>query len=140
MRNSNLLPVKAKGVVRLRSVASRLRTGTVDTPESSLPEASSWMESALETIWSTTLSSWSPRQMEMMAGGASWPPRRCSLPTQEADCRSRSAWTSTAFMMQERTSRNCRFSLGVSPGSSRFSPVSVPMDQLLCLPEPLTPA
>ena len=50
MRNSNLLPVKAKGVVRLRSVPSRLRTGTVDTPESSLPEASSWMESALETI------------------------------------------------------------------------------------------
>ena len=42
-------------------------------------------------------------------------------------------------MMQERTSRNWRFSLGVSPGSSRFSPVSVPMDQLLCLPEPLTP-
>ena len=31
-------------------------------------------------------------------------------------------------------------SSGVSPGSSRFSPVSVPIDQLLCLPEPLTPA
>ena len=27
-----------------------------------------------------------------------------------------------------------------SPGSSRFTPVSVEMDQLLCLPLPLTPA
>ena len=32
------------------------------------------------------------------------------------------------------------FSCGVLPGSSRLSPVSVPIDQLLCLPEPLTPA
>ncbi len=32
IRNSNLLPVKAKGEVRLRSVASFLMTGTVDTP------------------------------------------------------------------------------------------------------------
>ena len=50
MRNSNLLPVKAKGEVRLRSVASFWMTGMVDTPESRLPEASSLMDSALETI------------------------------------------------------------------------------------------
>ncbi len=31
-------------------------------------------------------------------------------------------------------------SAGVSPGSIRLWPVSVPIDQLLCLPEPLTPA
>ncbi len=31
-------------------------------------------------------------------------------------------------------------SCGLSPGSSRFMPVSVLIDQLLCLPEPLTPA
>ena len=31
-------------------------------------------------------------------------------------------------------------SAGVSPGSSRLAPASVPIDQLLCLPEPLTPA
>ena len=71
IRNSNLLPVKAKGEVRFRSVASFLMTGTVDTPVSSLPAAMTPMESALETIWLTTLSSWSPRKMEMMAGGAS---------------------------------------------------------------------
>ena len=29
---------------------------------------------------------------------------------------------------------------GVSPGSIRLVPVSVLIDQLLCLPEPLTPA
>ena len=32
MRNSNLLPVKAKGEVRLRSVASRRSSGTVEDP------------------------------------------------------------------------------------------------------------
>ena len=32
MRNSNLLPVKAKGEVRLRSVASRRMNGRVETP------------------------------------------------------------------------------------------------------------
>ena len=39
MRNSNLLPVKANGEVRLRSVASLLRTGSVETPVSSWPPA-----------------------------------------------------------------------------------------------------
>ena len=34
---------------------------------------------------------------------------------------------------------NCRFSIGVSPGSSRFS-LLVLMDQLLCLPLPFTPS
>ena len=32
MRNSNLLPVKANGEVRLRSVASRRMKGSVETP------------------------------------------------------------------------------------------------------------
>ena len=36
--------------------------------------------------------------------------------------------------------RKWTLSAGVSPGSSRLVPVSVPIDQLLCLPEPLTPA
>ena len=38
-----------------------------------------------------------------------------------------------------RNTRNCRFSMGVSPGSSRFSSV-VDRDQLLCLPLPFTPS
>ena len=32
------------------------------------------------------------------------------------------------------------FCSGLRPGSSRFSPTSVDIDQLLCLPEPLMPA
>ena len=43
MRNSNLLPVKAKGEVRFRSVASLVSTGTVETPEFRLP--------ALAPLW-----------------------------------------------------------------------------------------
>ena len=38
-----------------------------------------------------------------------------------------------------RKSRNCAFSYGDSPGERRFTPVSVAIDQLLCLPDPLTP-
>ena len=34
---------------------------------------------------------------------------------------------------------NCRFSEAVLPVPKRFTPVSVPSDQLLCLPEPLIP-
>ena len=40
--------------------------------------------------------------------------------------------SSTALMTAARNTRNCRFSMGVSPGSSRFSWV-VDMDQLLSL-------
>ena len=37
MRNSNLLPVKAKGEVRLRSVVSRRNLGRTSTPRRTLP-------------------------------------------------------------------------------------------------------
>ena len=88
---------------------------------------------------SMTASSSSPTKMEMMAGGASLAPRRWSLPGVATEVRSRSAYSSTALMTAARKTRNCRFSMGVSPGSSRFSWV-VDMDQLLCLPLPLTPS
>ena len=42
-------------------------------------------------------------------------------------------------MTLTRKVMNWRFSEGVLPGPSRLTPVSVPSDQLLCLPEPLTP-
>ncbi len=85
-----------------------------------------------------TASSSSPTKIEMMAGGASLAPRRWSLPGVATLVRSRSAYSSTALMTADRNTMNCRFSIGVSPGSSRFSCL-VPMDQLLCLPEPFTP-
>ena len=43
-------------------------------------------------------------------------------------------------MTATQKTRNWALSCGVSPGLSRFSPVSVDIDQLLCLPEPLMPA
>ena len=58
----------------------------------------------------------------------------------EAAARSFKACLSTAMIKAERNTRNCSFSCGVLPGFSRFSPSSVAIDQLLCLPEPLTPA
>ena len=77
----------------------------------------------------------------MIAGGASLAPRRWSWPGLAIDARSSAWWLLTAWMTaraeeqeQQVLVRACR------PGSSRFMPVSVPIDQLLCLPEPLTPA
>ena len=72
------------------------------------------------------------RQLRLHPGGD-----RC--PAWRTDARSRSAYLSTALITAARNTRNCRFSIGVSPGSSRFSS-AVDMDQLLCLPLPLTPS
>ena len=76
----------------------------------------------------------------MIAGGASLAPRRWSWPAFATEARSRPWCLSTAWITAAQKNRNCRLSCGVSPGSSRLWPVSVPIDQLLCLPEPLTPA
>src|SRR5205823_5523053 len=56
------------------------------------------------------------------------------------DRRSRSAYLSTARMTAQQKTRNWALSCGLLPGSSRFSPVSLDIDQLLCLPDPFTPA
>ncbi len=56
------------------------------------------------------------------------------------DARSRPWCLSTAWITAAQKNRKLRLSAGVSPGSSRLCPVSVPIDQLLCLPDPFTPA
>ena len=140
IRNSNLFPVKAKGEVRFLSVASFIKEGTVETPTSSLPPILLDVASPFSHNWFKTSSSCSPRNMEIIAGGASSAPRRWSFPGFAADSRSSGAYSSTAFIIAERISRNCLFWCGVVPGSRRLMPVSVDMDQLLCLPEPLMPA
>ena len=76
----------------------------------------------------------------MMAGGASLAPNRWSFAAEAMEARSRSAWVSTARITEQRNVRNSRFVWVSSCGSSRLTPVSVDMDQLLCLPEPFTPA
>ena len=75
----------------------------------------------------------------MTAGGASFAPRRWSLPADATLARRRSAWMSTASTTEQRVVRNIAFSCGLLPGLRRFLPPYA-TDQLLCLPEPLTPA
>ena len=140
IRNSNLFPVNANGDVLFLSVASFESSGSVLTPVSSFPPFRLCVASPVLISWSTTSSSCSPRKMEIIAGGASFAPSLWSFPGSAADSLSRSACTFTAFRMQASTRRNCVFSWGVLPGSRRLIPSSVVMDQLLCLPEPFTPA
>ena len=138
-RNSNLLPVKAKGEVRLRSLAWRGIWGRVLAPRSRAPPDLVFLGVPLST-WSRMSLSMSPRKMLMIAGGASLAPRRWSFAGLAIDARSRSARMSTARITAARNTRNCMLLWVSSRGSSRLTPVSVAIDQLLCLPLPLIPA
>jgi hypothetical protein len=84
--------------------------------------------------------SMSPRKIEMMAGGASFAPRRWSLPALAIAKRSRPWNLFTARSTAAQNTRNCTLSCGVSPGFSRLLPRSSDMLQFKCLPDPLTPA
>ena len=76
----------------------------------------------------------------MIAGGASFAPSLWSFAADAIDARRRSACKSTALIAAQRNVRNCQCVCGSEPGLSKFTPVSVAIDQLLCLPDPLTPA
>ena len=76
----------------------------------------------------------------MIAGGASFAPRRWSWPMFATDARSSPWCLSTALITAAQKNRKLMLSAGVSPGSIRLWPVFVPIDQLLCLPDPFTPA
>ena len=75
IRNSNLLPVKAMGDVRLRSVLSWGIEGITSTPMSRLRFLLPFMAVSLMMESTTALSSL-PRKMDTTAGGASCAPRR----------------------------------------------------------------
>ena len=139
IRNSNLLPVKARGEVRFRSVVSWGMWGSMSTPMDRVFLL--WSTYSVPWMMASTMAvSSSPRKMERMAGGASWAPRRWSLPGLATVQRSSSWYSSTPLMKAVRKRRNRAFWLGVEPGLKRLRPVSVLRDQLSCLPEPLTPA
>jgi hypothetical protein len=75
-RNSNLLPVNANGLVRLRSPASRGSFGSTLTPMSRMPpDLVVFAEPAFSICWKMSVSM-SPRKIEMIAGGASFAPSR----------------------------------------------------------------
>jgi hypothetical protein len=142
MRNSNLLPVKAKGLVLLRSERSRGSRGRLETPTSRLlaeepPFAPLGLPEATESRIPVSAS---PRKIEMTEGGASWPPRRLSLPAVAAEARRRPALRSTASMTAAMKRRKRAFEAGSLPGSRRLAPESVERAQFTCLPEPFTPS
>ena len=75
-RNSNLLPVNANGLVRFRSPASRGSFGRTPTPMSMMPPLLVVLALPAFSICSKMSVSMSPRKTEMIAGGASFAPRR----------------------------------------------------------------
>ena len=89
MRNSNLLPVNANGLVRLRSVVSRSKLGSTSTPKSSCSRSVCAAFSPLANASMIEESS-SPKKMEIIAGGASCAPRRWSFPQLATLMRSKS--------------------------------------------------
>ena len=98
IRNSNLFPVNANGEVRLRSVASFLKFGRVETPVSIFPPLILAVASPLLIICSTISSSCSPRNIEIIAGGASLAPSLWSFPAHAADSLKRGAYLLTALI------------------------------------------
>jgi hypothetical protein len=74
-RNSNLLPVKANGEVRLRSPEWRGMDGSERAPRSMVPPLMVRLGNPCST-WARMSESMSPRKIEMIAGGASLAPRR----------------------------------------------------------------
>ena len=91
-------------------------------------------------ICSKTSASWSPRKIEMMAGGASLAPSRWSLVAEATEARSRPPYLCTERMTAAQNTRNWALSCGVSPGRSRLPSVELPSEKLTCLPEPLMPS
>jgi len=76
----------------------------------------------------------------MIVGGASFAPKRIALVADMIDALSRPLCLYTAKMVFTRKVMNCKFSFAVFPGVNNPIPVFVPSDQLLCFPEPFTPA
>ena len=135
-RNSKRFPVKAKGEVRFRSVLSISSSG-IRAMSSFIPCFPARIK--LFSKCSNTAESCEPKKQEMMAGGASLAPRRWALVADEMLAFSKALCVWTAFSTLTTNVTNRRFSSAVLPGAISKVPVSVPNDQLLCLPEPLTP-
>ena len=140
--NSNRLPVNAKGEVLFLSVLSINTSGICATPSfincSSSTEISS--SSELFSILSSTAVICLPRNTDIIAGGASFAPKRCALLADIIEAFNNALCLYTARRVFTRIVTNNRFSFALFPGVKRPIPVSVQSDQLLCLPDPLTPA
>ena len=76
----------------------------------------------------------------MMAGGASFAPKRCALVALMILAFNKPLCLYTAISVSTINTTKRRFSSGVLPGPCKRIPVSVLNDQLLCFPLPLMPA
>ena len=141
--NSNLFPVKAKGDVLFLSVLSNKIWGIL--PIFNFNSVFSSADNALFSLtlasnWFSTFVNCDPIKTEIIAGGASLAPKRCSLPGVAIEARIKSALSWTALIVLIKKVKNLKLDFGVLPGLNKFTPVLVLKDQLLCFPEPLTPA
>ena len=93
-RNSKRLPVKANGEVRLRSVLSISNSGICGISNfiPCLPLRLIKSSFVLFSIWSNTCDNCFPRKEEIIAGGASFAPRRWALVALEIEAFSSPLW------------------------------------------------
>ena len=141
-RNSKRLPVKANGLVLLRSVLSINSSGIsgmsniipcfpCKVNKSSLSATSIWFNNSVSCV---------PKNDEIMAGGASFAPNRCALVALMMDALSSPLCLYTLINVSTKNTTKRRLSSAVLPGACSNTPVSVHKLQLLCLPLPFTPA
>ena len=141
-RNSNRLPVNAKGDVRLRSVLSIIRSGIcgISISMPCLPFSAKSSSLSESSMWSSNSVSCLPRKLLMMDGGASLPPKRWALVALMMEAFNSPLWRYTPMRVSTMKVTKRRFSSGVLPGAWSRIPLSADRLQLLCLPEPLTPS
>ena len=126
----------------MRSVLSTIRSGICGM-SISIPCLPFRLNSSLVSdvsMWVSSSVSWVPRKLEMMAGGASLPPRRWALVALIIEAFSSPLCLYTAISVSTMKVMKRRFSSGVVPGAWSKTPVSVDKLQLLCLPLPLMPS
>ena len=138
-RNSNLLPVNANGLVRLRSPASRGSFGSTDDAgvedAAALRALGAALLDLLEDVGEHVAEEDRDdrrrrfvRAQAMVVAGAGDRHAQQALPLVHG------------AQHAAQNTRNWMLSCGVSPGLSRLLPRSSLMLQLRCLPLPLTPA
>ena len=125
----------------MRSVLSNSNSGICPKPRCKRFLSSTSIASSMEQF--SNLSKISvicvPKKEDMIAGGASLAPRRCALVAEAILAFSRALYLYTAISELTTNVMKRRLSSRSFPGEKRLMPVSVPIDQLQCLPEPFTP-
>ena len=144
MQNSNLLPVKAKGEVRLRSVLSFGNGGNVSTPtvRNFWPTDSPFLP--IGDLFENRRQFRSPMKMEIMAGGASLAPKRkicCPGWKRSRRMQLGVECLSTAEIRAASMTEELFVLMRRVAGLEQVETViGGHNDQLLCLPDPFTPA